>query len=68
MTLSEELLAGARELHLNVSAIAERALDAAVRDARAERWEEDNREVLAQRAAWIEKNGLPLADVQIWRP
>ncbi len=68
VTLSEDLLAGARELHLNVSSIAERALEAAVRDARTARWQEDNREALAQRAVWIEKNGLPLADVQVWRP
>lgn len=67
VTLSEDLLAGARKFHLNVSAIAEQALAAAVRDAQAARWQEDNREALAQRAAWIEQNGMPLADVQAWR-
>lgn len=67
VTLSENLLAEARELRLNVSAIAEQALTAAVRDARAARWQKDNSEALAQRAAWIEENGMPLADIQAWR-
>lgn len=67
VTLSENLLAEARELRLNVSAIAEHALSAAVRDARAARWQQDNKEAIAQRAVWIENNGMPLADIQAWR-
>ncbi|TBN41171.1 hypothetical protein EYE42_07270 [Paracoccus subflavus] len=67
VTLSASLLAEARELHLNVSAIAEHALAAAVRDARAARWQKGNSEALAQRAVWIEENGMPLADIQTWR-
>lgn len=67
VTLSEDLLVRAREFRLNVSAIAERALEAAVREAQAARWQEENREALVQRATWIEENGMPLADVQAWR-
>lgn len=67
VTLSENLLAEARELRLNVSAIAEHALAAAVREAQAARWQQHNREALVQRAAWIEENGMPLGDIQAWR-
>ncbi len=68
VTLSEDLVAGARALRLNVSAIAERALENAVREAEAARWQAENAEALRQRADWIATNGLPLADVQAWRP
>ncbi len=68
LTLSKDLLAEARRHRLNISAIADRALAAAVAEARAEAWRRENAEALAQRAAWIEEHGLPLADLQVWRP
>ena len=68
VTLSAELLGEARDLRLNVSAIAELALKTAVHDARARRWHEENAEALEQRAVWIDETGMPLADVQAWRP
>jgi antitoxin CcdA len=68
VTLDTALLREARELELNVSSIAEAALARAVREARAKRWRTENADALSQRAAWIEANGPPLADVQVWKP
>ena len=51
----------ARENGLNVSAIAEDAL----RVARREAWKRENAQALEERKAWIEKNGLPLAQYQV---
>lgn len=68
IAVTGDLLAAARELDLNVSAIAEKALDSAVRDARAAAWLEENAGAIAQRKALIEKNGLPLTRWQMWKP
>lgn len=68
VTLDGTLLDAARDLDLNVSAIAETALRMAVRKARAETWARENAGGLARRAAWIEENGLPLARWQSWKP
>lgn len=66
VSLDARLLASARELGLNLSRIAEEALAAAVREARAKA--EENAEAIAQRAVWIEANGMPLARWQVWKP
>ncbi|WP_093254257.1 type II toxin-antitoxin system CcdA family antitoxin [Rubrimonas cliftonensis] len=68
VTLDAALLDAARALDLNVSAIAETALDQAVRAARAEAWRAENTDAMARRTAWIEANGLPLAAWQSWKP
>ncbi|HVH02567.1 MAG TPA: type II toxin-antitoxin system CcdA family antitoxin, partial [Amaricoccus sp.] len=34
----------------------------------ARRWETENAEAIAERTAWIERQGLPLADLQVWKP
>jgi antitoxin CcdA len=68
VTLDTALLREARELGLNVSSIAEASLARAIRQARATRWRAENAEALTQRAAWIEKYGPPLADLQVWKP
>ncbi|GGK47483.1 type II toxin-antitoxin system CcdA family antitoxin [Salinarimonas ramus] len=65
VTLSVINLAGARELGLNVSAIADEALAEAVRVARARRWQEENAEAIAERRSWIDENGTPLAELQV---
>ena len=64
ITLSAANLAAARELGLNVSAISDAALAEAVRAARAEVWARENAEAIAERRAWIEAHGTPLADLQ----
>lgn len=63
LTLDAATLDAARELGVNVSAVAESALSAAVAKARRERWLEENAEVFAAQAEWIERNGHPLADI-----
>lgn len=65
VTLDARTLDAARALGLNVSAISDRALAVAVRDAEAAAWARDNAEAIAERRAWIETHGAPLADVQV---
>lgn len=65
VSLTASTLAAARELGLNVSAISDAALAEAVRAAKAEAWGRENAEAIAERRAWIEANGTPLADLQV---
>lgn len=65
VSLTASTLAAARELGLNVSAISDAALAEAVRAAKAEAWARENAEAIAERRAWIEANGAPLADLQV---
>ena len=65
ITLNASNLAEARALGLNVSAISDAALAEAVRAAKAETWARENAEAIAERRAWIESNGTPLADLQV---
>jgi antitoxin CcdA len=61
LTLDAALLAEARDLGLNLSAAAEAGLRAAVAEARAARWRQENAAALASSNAWVEANGLPLS-------
>ena len=65
ITLTAANLAAARELGLNVSAISDAAVAEAVRTARARAWAAENADAIAERRAWIETNGTPLADLQV---
>ncbi|MAC78460.1 MAG: hypothetical protein CML66_10395 [Rhodobacteraceae bacterium] len=65
ITVDARTLAEARALNLNVSAISEAALARAVREAAARSWAEENAEALAERRAWIDANGMPLAAYQV---
>jgi len=65
VSITASTLAAARELGLNVSAISDAALAEAVRAAKAEAWVRENAEAIAERRAWIEANGTPLADLQV---
>ncbi|MGY6696042.1 MAG: type II toxin-antitoxin system CcdA family antitoxin [Roseinatronobacter sp.] len=65
VSLTASNLAAARDLGLNVSAISDAALAEAVRAAKAEAWARENAEAIAERRAWIEANGTPLADLQV---
>jgi antitoxin CcdA len=67
ITVDREILEAARTYGLNVSLISEQALAAAVRAETARRWEMENAEAIAERTAWIERHGLPLADIQVWK-
>jgi antitoxin CcdA len=68
VTLDADLLAEARAFELNVSAIAEGALEAAVRAERARRWSEENAEAIELRRRRVEEKGLLLADYAVWKP
>jgi len=63
LTLDTEALDAARDLGVNVSAVADEALRRAVADARRRRWLEDNAAAFAAQAAWHERHGHPLADI-----
>jgi antitoxin CcdA len=67
ISVSGALLDEAREMGLNVSGIAESALEQAVRKERARRWQMENAAAISERKDWIERNGMPLADVQVMR-
>jgi antitoxin CcdA len=65
VTLSAANLVAARQLGLNVSAISDAAVAEAVRKAKAEAWAKENAGAIAERRAWIEANGTPLAELQV---
>jgi antitoxin CcdA len=62
LTLDRQLLDEARELGVNVSRAAENGLAAAVRAARAQRWQEENRAAIEDYNRFIEANGVPLSE------
>ena len=51
------------ELGVNVSAVADAALQQAVGEARRRRWLEENADAFAAQAEWHARNGHPLADI-----
>lgn len=63
LTLDSEALDAARALGVNVSAVADEALQRAVAAARHRRWLEENADAFAAQAAWHEAHGHPLADI-----
>lgn len=65
LTLDADALDAARDLGINVSAVADAALRQAVAEARRRRWLEDNAEDFAAQSAWHERHGHPLADIMV---
>jgi antitoxin CcdA len=63
MSLDVEALDGARELGINVSAVAEAALVKAVAEARRNKWLVENAGAFAAQSDWHERHGHPLADI-----
>ena len=63
LTLDATSLNSARELGINVSAVADAALHQAVAEARRRRWLAENADAFAAQADWHERNGHPLADI-----
>ena len=61
VSISEALLADAKELQINVSRAAEAGLDRAIAEKRAEIWLKENLEALQSSNEYVERNGLPLA-------
>ena len=74
LTLDAEALEGAKELGINVSAVAETALIKAVAASRRKKWLTDNADAFAAQSDWHERHGHPLADIitapgrSSWRP
>lgn len=62
VSINERLLAEARALEVNISRAAEAGLAQAIAARRAELWAEENRAALESSNAYVERNGLPLAD------
>ncbi len=58
LSVREDLLQEARRLKLNLSQLAEEAIDAALRKLRADRWKEDNREAIESYNAYIREHGV----------
>jgi antitoxin CcdA len=65
LSLDADALDAARDLELNVSAIADAALKGAVAEARRRRWLEENAEAFKAQKEWHEKHGHPLADIMV---
>lgn len=61
LTLDAQLVADAKAMGLNLSETAERAIAEAVRDEKARRWKEDNREAIEATNRYVARHGLPLA-------
>lgn len=62
LSLDRHLLDAARELGVNVSRAAETGLAEAVRAARTRRWQEENAAAIEAYNAFIDANGVPLAE------
>lgn len=61
VSISTGLLAQARELEVNISRAAEQGLMRAIAERRAALWLEENHAALESSNAFVERNGLPLA-------
>ncbi|MBQ2261445.1 MAG: type II toxin-antitoxin system CcdA family antitoxin [Loktanella sp.] len=74
LTLDSATLAAAKELEINVSAVAETALIKAIADARREKWLADNAKTFAAQSDWHALHGHPFADIMTapggtsWKP
>lgn len=63
LSLDAEALDSAKELGINVSAVAEAALVKAIAAARREKWLADNSDAFTAQSEWHARNGHPLADI-----
>ena len=63
LTLDAAMLDAAKDLGINVSAVADAALQRAIENARRSKWLEENAEAFAAQAAWHESHGHPLAEI-----
>lgn len=63
LTLDIEALEAAKDLEINVSAVAETALIKAVAEARRKKWLAENADAFAAQSEWHARHGHPLADI-----
>ncbi len=66
VSLDAALVEEAKELGVNISLASAWGLEHAVKEARGKRWLEENRTALESYNAYIEANGLPLADLRMF--
>lgn len=65
VTLDAVALDRAKELGINVSAVAEAALLKAINDTKNQQWLVENADVFFAQADWHTRNGHPLADIMV---
>ena len=61
LSLAADLVEEAKALDINLSRACEAGLEAALKDERKRRWQEENREAAEASNAYFATNGLPLA-------
>jgi len=61
LTIDPDVAAEARDLGINMSEVAEKAIAGASKAERNRRWVEENRAALDAYAAEVERDGMPLA-------
>ena len=66
LTLDQALVDEAKALGVSISQASNRGLEAAVKQARAERWLEENKPALDAYNLWIGQHGLPLAKYRLF--
>jgi len=65
LNLDAQALDAAKDLGINVSRVADRALRQAVSEARRRRWLEENAEAFRAQSEWHETHGHPLAEFMV---
>jgi antitoxin CcdA len=66
VSLSAAVVAEAKELGVNISQASEKGVVAEISKRRREKWLDENMEAIEANNAWIEKNGLPLAEFRLF--
>lgn len=61
ISLAADLVEEAKAFDINLSRACEAGLEAALKEERKRRWQDENREAAEASNAWVEKHGLPLA-------
>jgi len=64
LSLDATLVSTAKDLGINLSRACERGLSEEIAKERRRRWLEENAEAIAWSNAYVEENGLPLADLR----
>lgn len=62
LSINAHLVEEARAFGINLSEMAERGIAEAVKAEKERCWKEENAEAIRQHNAWVEENGLPLAE------
>ena len=66
VSLDTKLVSAAKEFGINVSRACEQGLAKQISEERNRRWQEENKEAIEAYNAWIEENGIPLAEYRMF--